>query len=134
MLQKLRDFFTSLGSKNFEQQHNEAIVQMLVWMMHSDGNIDPNESDKLDDFLASVNWQSEANEKQFVALATQKVKQIETGERTEEDLMAEISAKLKGQEIRYTAVKVCHELAKADNFMDKAEVHLFKVFSKSLLK
>lgn len=133
MLSKLREFFLGLGSEAFEQNQNEAILTMLVWVMQADGKIEPGEGSKINDFIAAVKWNSDVPALDFVKLAKGRIAQIESGELTEEDLMKECSSKLKGSDIRYKAVKVCHELAKADNYFDAAEKHLLKLFSKTLI-
>lgn len=134
MLSKLRDFFLSLGSKDFEQDHNEAILTLLAWVMYADGKIEPSEQSKLKEFLDAVEWKSETPAKQFLAATAQRVKNVAPNSPEEADLVKELTGKLRGEDIRYKALKVCHELAKADNYFDQAEKHLLKLFSKALLK
>jgi uncharacterized tellurite resistance protein B-like protein len=133
MLTKLREFILGLGSQNFEQNQNEAILTMLVWVMQADGKIEPGENSKLSDFVMAVKWESEISPTLFIQQAKERVAAVEQGEMTEEALLAECAKKLKGPDIRYKAVKVCHELAKSDNYFDAAEKHLLKLFSKTLM-
>jgi len=133
MLTKLRDFFLGLGSKDFEQDQNEAMLTLLVWVMQADGKIAAGESSKINDFIEAVNWNSDLPATAFVKEVSARIATIESGELSEEDLMKECSSKLKGSDIRYKAVKICHELAKADNYFDNAEKHLLKLFSKTLI-
>lgn len=132
MLNKLREFFLGLGSEAFEQNQNEAILTLLVWVMQADGKMEPGEGSKIKDFVSAVKWTSEVPAIDFIRQAKLRVAEIEAGTLTEEELMKECAGKLKGAEIRYKAIKVCHELAKADDFFDAAERHLLKLFSKSL--
>lgn len=134
MLQKLREFFQGLGAEQFQQNQNEAILTMLTWVMMADGKIEPEENEKIDDFLDSIQWKNDTiTGRDFVGLTVKRVKSIESGELTEEALLKEISTKLKGEEIRYKALKICQELAKADAYFDRAEKNLLKRFAATLM-
>lgn len=133
MLSELREFFLGLGSRAFEQKQNEAILTMLTWMMVADGKLAPAEHDKLDEFIGSVEWTAETPPRQFVVETVKRVKPVAPGSDEEANLCKELAGKLVGGEIRYKALQACHQLAKADGYFDKAEMHLIKLFSKNLV-
>ncbi len=129
MLDKLVEFFKGVGTEKFLQNQNEAILLMLVWTMWADGKIEPEESDKLAAFIRSVPWLSETTPEEYIAESTERVKQVQNGQLAPEVLLKEIESKLKGDEIRYKALKVCHELSKADGYFDRSEIGVLKLFS-----
>lgn len=133
MLDALREIFTGMGAETFEQTQNEAIFTMLVWVMRADGKLDPAESDKLGQFAHSIQWNSPKTIKEYVLGEVERIKLVERGVLSDTDLLAELGQKLQGKEIRYKAIKVCHELAKADNFLDRAEVGLLHRFTNAML-
>lgn len=133
MLDALRELFTSMGADGFEQAQSEAILTMLVWVMRADGKLQPAESDKLGQFAHSIRWTSPLTMKEYVLGEVERIKQLERGELKEADLMAEIAQKLQGKDVRYKAIKCCHELAKADNYLHRAEVGLLHRFTDALL-
>ena len=133
MLERLREFFRHLGTQDFTQDHNEAIIDLLVWMMRADGELEIEENDKINEFLASVEWTAEHTPRGRIADAVAAVKEIEDGKRSGDAWLKEIAAKLHGDEIRYKAIKVCQELALADGYLDKAETSLLKRYQEALL-
>jgi len=108
------------------QTQREAMVDMLLWMMHADGNITAEEQETLETKSKSLRWDSVTPLKQYVGGSVAKYHKVEHNAAERQAYLQDIVARLKTEKVRQKALDAVTRLAKADNDFADEEQELVK--------
>lgn len=123
MLKILRIFFRPKETADgLNQDQREAIVDLLLICMYADNDLDLNEERVIDREVGRYAWASEETLEAYLKSAEPRIRQTIFSEKTRNQEIQKIAKRLKSEEVKYQALKLCRLLFYADGQLDEQEV------------
>ena len=130
MSEQLHSSLSKIAKQDVSQNEREAIIELMMMTMYSDKTLKLSEDEVIQEYTSSIKWESPLSLDFYFAKITPKIRAALVDKEKMNTFLQEINNRIETEAIKSQVLKLCNDLAMADEEFSVEEKELLEKISR----
>ena len=130
MSEQLHSSLSKIAKQDVSQNEREAIIELMMMTMYSDKTLKLSEDEVIQEYTSSIKWESPLSLDFYFAKITPKIRAALADKEKMNTFLQEINNRIETEAIKSQVLKLCNDLAMADEEFSVEEKELLEKISR----